>query len=169
MSLVVRKTDYNKWMQNDVIKGKQPSADAITNCMRTFKNTLSVWFITDSTELEEAVLAIASQFDHLDTADFLILEMSLLEEKKLNIEYNQGQTPYVTFISNHRDIVNLDYITLGFMAEVIVRSIKRHHHERFTRGQLKKILQQGLKDGKIQIEALNENVRKKIPAIPEVV
>ena len=149
-------------MQNDVVKGAQPSADAITNCMRTLKNTLSVWLIADSTELEEAVLAIASEFDHLDATDFLILEMPLLEEKNVEIAETPGQTPYKAFISSHRDIVKLDYVSLGATAEVMVESIRRHYHERFTRGQLKRLLQQGIDDGRIQPTDLKESVRTKL-------
>ena len=86
MALIVRKIDYNKWMQRKILDGEQPSADAVTNCMRTTRNTLSVWYINDSTELEEAVLAIASQFDHLDSADFLIIETLLLQERELLLD-----------------------------------------------------------------------------------
>lgn len=162
MTLIVRKIDYNKWMQSDILKGNHPSADAITNCMRTSRNTLSVWSLKDSTELEEAVLAIASQFDHLDAADFLIIETLLLEEKNLVLKRTPGQTPYSTFVNNHRDVVNLDYQSLGSMAEVIVESIRRLHNERFTSGQLKKILQKGIDEGKIKPDSLKESVRKKL-------
>lgn len=165
MSLIVRKIDYNKWMKNDVLNGQDPSADAITNCMRTSKNTLSVWGINNSTELEEAVLAIASQFDHLDTADFLIIEISKLKEKELETQDSPGFTPYSDFIHKHKDIVKLDYTSLGFMAEAIVDSIKLKYHERFTKSQLKGIIERGIKDGKIIPESLKDNVKKKLSIV----
>ncbi|WP_024333895.1 hypothetical protein [Desulfotignum balticum] len=167
MSLLVRKIEYNKWMQRDILKGEEPSSDAITNCMRTTRNTLSVWCINDSTELEEAVLAIASQFDHLDTADFLIIEIPLLQEKHLLLNKSRGTTPYYKFADNHRDIINLDYSSLGTMAGIIVESIRRLYRERFTRPKLINLIKQGINDGKIQPEDLKESVRSKLlPAKP---
>lgn len=162
MSLIVRKIEYNKWMQRKILEGEEPSSDAITNCMRTTRNTLSVWFINDSTELEEAVLAIASQFDHLDTADFLIIEIPLLQEKHLLLDETRGITPYCKFADNHRDIINLDYSSLGAMAEIVIESIRRLYRERFTRTKLINLLKKGIDDGKIQPEDLKESVRSKL-------
>lgn len=162
MSFLVRKIEYSKWTQNDILKGEQPSADAITNCMRTFNNTLSVWAIANTGELEDAVLAIASQFDHVETADFLILETSMIENKAIEIKYTPGKTPYSSFVSNHRDIVNLNYERLGFVAGAIVESIKLQYNKRFTRSKIKGILQQGIKSGKIQPDTLKESVLKRL-------
>lgn len=162
MSLVVRKIEYNKWLQNKVLDGEQPSADAITNCIRTYRNTLSVWLINDSTELEEAVLAIVSQFDHIDAVDFLVIEAPMLREKALELECNQGITPYAAFVDKHCDIVNLDYTALGCVAKVVVESIRRSYRERFTRSQLKKILQEGIDRGKIRLEDLKESLQRKL-------
>jgi len=162
MSLIVRKIEYNKWMQRDILNGAEPSSDAITNCMKTTRNTLSVWYINDSTELEEAVLAMASQFDHLDTADFLIIEIPLLQEKHLLLDKTRGMTPYSNFADNHRDIINLDYSSLGSMARIVVESIKRSYRERFTRPKLINLLKQGIDDGKIKPEDLKESVRAKL-------
>ncbi len=162
MSLIVRKIELSKWKQRNITGGEPPSADAITNCMRTSKNTLSVWGIESSTDLEEAVLAIASQFDHLDTADFLIIETELLDSKGLSLENTPGFTPYKEFVNQHRDVIDLDYHKLGDMADVIVESIKRAYNQRFTKAMLKKILVEGIQQGKIDPEELKESVRSKL-------
>lgn len=45
MTLLVRKINRAKWMQNDILSEQDVSADAITICMKTVGNTLSVWQI----------------------------------------------------------------------------------------------------------------------------
>ena len=144
------------------VSGESPSADAITNCLRTTRNTLSVWFINNFTELEEAVLAIAAQFDHLDTVDFLIIELSMLYAVHLEIEETPGETPYTAFISSHRDITALNYVSLGTVADVIVETLRRKYQERFTRGRLKNLLYKRIEDGKIQKDALKKRTKKKL-------
>src|SRR5680860_1384079 len=67
--LLVRKIEKAKWMQNDILNGEEVSADAITNCTRTNKNKLSLWFIQDESNLDDAVLALTSQAQHLETID----------------------------------------------------------------------------------------------------
>lgn len=138
MALFVRKIDYGKWAQRKILEGEQPSADAITNCLKTTRNTLSLWSIRDESELDEAVLAIAAQGDHLDTIDVLKINPSLISEMKLNIVESQGLTPYITFVNNHLDIVELDYVSIGIVAQIIVESIRNGGRKRVTLGELKK-------------------------------
>ena len=60
MSLLVRKINRAKWLQTDIAHGDDISADAITNCMKTTSNRLSVWEVESEARIEEAALAIAS-------------------------------------------------------------------------------------------------------------
>jgi hypothetical protein len=164
MSFVVRKIEYTKWRQRRILDGETPSADAITNCMRTTGNKLSLWSIADEGELEEAVIAIAAQGDHLDAIDVLTIDKSLIEERKLSLVKSRGLTPYTSFEDKHYDVVELDYNSLGLMASVIVesirRSIEKKRNLRFTIATLRDILTNAVSAGKVQFATLKPGVQK---------
>jgi len=164
MAILVRKIEFAKWVQRNILEGEQPSADAITRCMRTTGNKLSLWSIDDESELEEAVLAIVAQGDHVDTIDVLSIDHSLFEDKKLPLEVSPGLTPYSGFAERHLDVTELDYVSLGLMAEVIVESIRRNRWERFREQHLVRILADAVDRGKVQLSDLKQNVQKKILA-----
>ncbi len=162
MSLLIRKFDYfGKWYQRDILNGEQPSADAITHCLKTKENTLSFWSIVDENQREEGVLAIVAQFDHLDTTDVLLIDRSLVEQ--LCIDKSRGKTPYTDFIDKHFDVKNLDYSSLGVLAEAIVEGIRKAWHKRFRESELVEILTSGVQAGKVQWSELKPDVQKKIP------
>lgn len=163
MPFVVRKIDYIKWTQRRILEGEQPSADAITNCMKTTNNTLSLWSVDDENEIEEAVLAIAAQFSDLDTIDILTIDPSLIKDRGLSIQKCLGMTPYKSFAERHLDVVELDYKSLGLMAEVIIESLRQDRWKRIFLSHLKTIISKGVDEGKIQWSDLKKKVREKIP------
>lgn len=164
MSFLIRKIDgFNKWSQKNILKGEQPSADAITHCLKTKQNALSFWLIDDESQREEGVLAIAAQFDHLDSIDILLIDLSLIKKKRLSLLKNPGLTPYTDFIDKHFDVTNLDYLSLGAVAEVIVESIRQTRHKMFRESELVEILSSGVRAGKVQWSKLKPHVQKKIP------
>ena len=163
MPFVVRKIDYIKWNQRRIFEGEQPSADAITNCLKTTSNTLSLWSIVDESEIEEAVLAIGSQFNDLDTIDILTIDPSLIMGSGLSVKKCPGLTPYRGFEERHLDVVDLDYKSLGMMAQVIIASLRQGRSKRFLRDELKRIITRGVLEGKVQWSDLKKKVQKIIP------
>lgn len=167
MSLLVRKIELAKWKQNKIAEGEPPSADAITCCIRTSQNSLSVWYISDMEQLDEAVLAIASGLQKPDTLNFLVLESTLLEEAGLRIgDLKSVRTPYETFKENHRDIIELDYCSLGIMANIIIDHVKNEKYIRFGAQKIKNLLNDGLNKGKIKMEALDKKMQEKLSPPP---
>lgn len=163
MSLVVRKIEFGKWKQRNILAGEVPSADAITGSMRTTRNSLSVWSIANSVELEEAVLAIACNLQKTDALDFLIIESVLIKNCGLELDScGPGPTHYTQFIPKHRDVINLDYQSLGTMANIFIESIRRGYRVRFTSGELKKVLLDGIDSGKIKKDELDPSLVEKL-------
>lgn len=163
MPSLVRKFDYAKWNQTDTLAGGPASADAITSCMRTMDNKLSLWAITDDSQLEDAVVAIAACQQKVESIDVVSIDPQLIEEKGLFLDQSSGSTPYVGFSRNHRDIVRLNYCSLGQMAEVVVQSICKKRWTRFRRAELKSILKKAVDDGRIRWSELKQGVQKEIP------
>jgi len=162
MSFLVRKINKAKWYQIDIMESDEVSADAITNCLKTNKNTLSVWHIETEDDLEKAVLAIVANQDHLDTIDVVILDEPSLNNYNLNIVASPGETPVTSLIEAHRDIAELTFTKLGQVKEHIVQRIRNQKLKRYTVSSLKKILTNAINDGLLKKEDLNETIRQKI-------
>jgi hypothetical protein len=161
MSFLVRKINRAKWFQFDILKFDEVSADAVTNCLKTTGNTLSVWHIESEEDIENAVLAIVANQDHIETVDFVILDAQALIEYNLNIVFTPGDTPVKSLVETHRDVSGLSYTKLGHVKEHLVQRIRVDKIKRYTASSIKKILSKALSDGLIQIEDLKESIRGK--------
>ncbi|MDR3160322.1 MAG: hypothetical protein LBU28_01755 [Spirochaetaceae bacterium] len=149
MPLLIRKIEEQKWRQNDILHGAEVSADAITGCLRTYQNTLSLWKVESEEEINDAVLAIVSFFDKADTIDIVKIDPALLEEKSLKYEPSIGKTAYTYFENRHFDLIELSYKKLGFVADVIVSCLRNNKNQRFYRKEIKNLIREGLDTGKI--------------------
>jgi hypothetical protein len=159
--MLVRKINKAKWMNGDTVN-EPPSADAITNCLRTTKNTLSVWRINNEAELEEAVLAIVSGQDHLETIDIIMLDDDYFMKCHIPMEETEGLTPVEDLKKTHIDLCFLDFWTIGMVAEHIIENIKKHRLKRFTISGLKKIIKNAIAKNRLKLSDLKESVQKNI-------
>lgn len=147
MSLYVRKIEKAKWLQNDILNGANASADAITNCTKTKRNTLSVWEIASEQQIDDAILAILGNSDHLDTIDVVCIPSDILAMKELTVEHTPGNTQFEKMVNSHRNIAGLDFLTLGTVSKLIIRQLQEKKDRRYTVGKLKKLVKSAVKDG----------------------
>lgn len=162
MSLLVRKIDKSKWLQNDIVSGEDVSADAVTNCMKTSGNTLSTWCIDNEAQIDDAVLAIVSAHQHLDTIDVVWMSQDQLGEEGIIMQDAPGFTPVVDLVDNHVDIVDLTYKSLGKVAHCIVKCFSDNYVKRYTRGSLKKLLRTAIESGRLKAERIAQSVADKL-------
>lgn len=162
MSLLIRKIDKAKWMQNDILGGEDVSADAITNCMKTKGNVLSVWQVAEEGTIEDAVLAIVSSHQHLDTIDVVCLEPSSLQGEGIRLQSTPGLTPVKDLTDQHIDIFGLTYRTLGTVAKHTVEMIKKEKIVRYTKDNIKKLLNVAINSGRVQSDDLHKSLREKL-------
>lgn len=160
--MLIRKINKTKWLQYDIINGADVSADALTNCIKTYNNSLSVWEIKDETDLEEAVLAIVAGQDYLEAIDVIILDERHFVKCQINQESTEGRTPVNDLKNIHKDLCNLDFWTLGMVAENIVESFKTDKVKRYTISKLKDILKKAIEQNRLQVGDLNENIQRKL-------
>jgi len=159
---LIRKINKSKWYQIDIKNDDDVSADAITNCLKTTKNTLSVWSIENEEDIEKAILAIASNLDHIETIDVVILNDEKLKEYGIKIITSMGNTPIDSLKEIHRDLSELTFSKLGHIKDHIVERIRNDKIKRYTKGNLKKILKKAIDKGFLELDDLNESVRSKI-------
>ena len=165
MGYFVRKIETAKWKQNDICHGEDISADAVTISLKTSGNCLSVWKIEKECDIQDAVLAIVSNSQHFDTIDIVMLDDKIVENKKLQTVQSPGITPFQSFQDNHYDIVYLTYNTLGDVADIIKSVFINKGERRFSRGEIKRIIINGIKSGKLNISDLNSSLKEKVMRI----
>lgn len=159
---LIRKINKSKWLQINILEEDDVTADAITNCLKTTKNTLSVWEIENEYDINDAVLAIVSNQDHIETIDVVILSDIELSNQGITIIASSGNTPIESLRDIHRDLTQLTYSKLGVIKDHIVERIRNDKLKRYTKGQLKKILKNAIEQGLLELDDLKDSLRKKL-------
>jgi hypothetical protein len=161
MRLLVRKINRSKWnnAEDDVFK---LSSDAISNCLKTSRCTLSVWRINSEDEIDEAVLALVSNGSKLETIDVVTLDRDYLLKAEVSEEETAGITKVPDLVNNHLDLNELNYYKIGLVAEHIIQRIRLNKVKRYTIDELKKILQDAIQADRLKIEDLDASLAEKI-------
>ena len=157
MQLLVRKINRSKWNNADD-NIFNLSSDAITSCLRTSSKTLSVWKISTEEDLNEAVLAIVSNFQKLEAIDVVILDGEYLIKATIEQEQTNGITPVSDLVESHIDLKNLNYYKIGLVSEHIVQRIKSNKVKRYTIAELKDLIRNAIEQDRLKIEDLNESI-----------
>jgi hypothetical protein len=165
MPLMIRKIEASKWRN---VKLDDVPADNITVSLKTTKNTLSVWLADSPEKINDAVLAIVSNFTKADTIDILPIDPLELEKKHISFEMSRGLTRYTGFSSNHYDLVNITYKQLGVIAQIIIDSVNAGNYKRFTRGDIKRLLSQAVQSGKLNPQELEKGLIEDCGLSPQV-
>jgi len=135
--------------------------------LKTTSNNLSTWRIDSQAELDEAVLALASESDHIDAIDVVSMNYNHLEAMGFCLVESKGNTPVDDLIDRHVDLMGLSYKTLGLVAHHIIERINEDKMTRYTAGQLKGILKKAIIEGRLKMEELKDDVKKKIKISPD--
>jgi hypothetical protein len=161
MQFLVRQIQKGNWVNVDDNIFKL-SSDVLTSALKTQKDTLSVWQINSENDLDEAVLAIVSNFKVLESIDVVILDGVYLLKANVEQEQTNGRTPVTDLINSHYDLKKLDYYTLGLVAEHIIQRVKINKIKRYSIKDLKTILKKAISDNRLKLEDLKESVAELI-------
>ena len=161
MRLLVRKISKSKWTSGDTVP-EDIQADAITGCLRTHGNKLSVWAIQDESSIDEAFLALVAAGDRLDTIDVVQMNFEELQKDGFRCARTKGRTPVEDLVDTHLDICDLSYGKLGVIACYIANMVRNGKQVRRTVGELKEILRTAIAEGRLSEEELKEDIRKKL-------
>lgn len=160
MSFLVRKISRGKWTI-----GEEPAsvnADAITQCLKTDNNALSVWKIDSLDDLGKSIVAMAAANDYLSKIDVVLLTEDQLLESRIAIEEIPGITPYKDLVSSHRDLSHLNVRDLDAISALIAEQIRSEQVHSFSLGKLKIILGDAVNSGALELEKLKESVKEKV-------
>lgn len=165
MPFLVRSIIRSKWGQPDVKNTDDAGADAITRCLKTTGNTLSVWRIESTEDLDVAVLAFVSTNERLDKLDFVLLDEQQVIEAGIKIDAEVlGDSPVVSLNETHRNLADLGYAALGRIKDLIIEVLRKDGEVRYRPPQLSKILKEAIQNGLVKSDDLKEKVREQLDA-----
>jgi len=162
MSLLVRKIDRTNWTLSEICSVADIPADAITNCLRTGGNKMSVWEIKDEADIDEAALAIVATRDHLETFDVVVIEPDFIKEKGITLSPTAVSTPVDDLNDTHLDLCELSYSKLGIIACYVADRVTHEKVKRYTVVHLKEILNNAISQGRLKPGGLKESLRTKL-------
>jgi hypothetical protein len=160
MCLLVRKVKKAKWEYAKSFSVDEIPSDSITGgCLRTSKNTLSLWEINSKDELNEAVLAICSGMQHIEPIDLAMIPKEKLED------FDLTQTTGICFVDDlidtHYDLENMTHKSLGGVAKII-RDLHSDDITRIDKNKIRDILILAIENKRLDIKALHKNVKEKL-------
>lgn len=163
MSVLVRKIDLGRWREKEFYDRDEIAGDAITRCLTTSNNTLSVWKSEpEEEEINKAVLAFASKCSKLETLNFVLLNEKYLQDNSVDLEHQDVSIPYREQILNHMILCRITYDKLGTVARFILNEVKANREIRYVKGRLKKMLNDAISDGKLRLEDLDSRLQEKL-------
>jgi hypothetical protein len=161
MSYLVRKIERNKWLVED--DTTHANSDILSKCLNTDNNELSVWRIASKELLADGLVAMVSGQDHIQKVHVVVLEEAELIKRQIEIEETPGKAASEEFSNTHRDLSKLTTKSLLAISDLIVEEIKNKANiHLFTAGTLKEMLSVAVKAGRIDVEKLAIDVRKKV-------
>ncbi len=156
--MLIRKISRSKW--NDFTTHESGltdvGGDAVTGCLKTNKNTLSVWKIHDNTDVEinEAILALitGAQQMKLSKIDFVLIDETELSQYGFSLSHSPGDTAVADLVDRHLDITDITYSKLGIIKNIIYNNIQPENLR--SERDLREILKNALNHRRINIEKL---------------
>ncbi|MBM0283432.1 hypothetical protein [Pseudomonas chlororaphis] len=159
---LIRKISLAKWKNSLAVGPEYISADAVTGCLRTSENTLSVWKNESEVEYDQSVLALLASLTSMETIDIVRLGVEELEQKNLELAETEGDTRAKGLENLHRDIINLDHAALKSVAEIVKAKVAENKSIRFRKPDIKVILNKAVAEGVIDIDLLPDKVRAEL-------
>lgn len=152
--------DYNSYSINNI------RADAITGCMKTTHDELSLWKIENKEEDIKAILPIVAGFQRPSTLDIVYLPEEKFDNLGIELVQSNGRTPVKKYEGLHYDAKVNNYKGLGDFASIILGSLEENY-KRINEKEVIRIIKSAVEDGTLNSKDLDEHMQKKLGYIEE--
>lgn len=170
MAYYVRKISRSKWQESplstDEIKAlqevKSVAADAVTNCIKTTGNKLSLWKVEKKRDSIEDIIPLIIGFERPDTCDIIYISDEIFSEEGITLEQSSedANTPIEYLKKYHYNAIIKDYEGLGKFAKVVLKSL--NNHKRFKGKEVKTKLKEMLDNHEIDKDMISDKLYEKI-------
>lgn len=162
---LIRKISVAKWKECLKVSPDHLSADAITGCLRTQNNTLSLWCSDSDEDNKTSILALGSSLTQIATINFVYLDSDVLAGDSLEIIESIVPTAVTNGAILHRDIVNLDHAALERVALHVKEKVANDDFSTLTKNELREILIKGIKDGSVDESKLDKKLKSELDKV----
>lgn len=160
-------SSINKWDESKVIN--RPNAficgDTISD-LRTTENKLSVWKADSQEDIEDAIVALALNRDDVSKIIYILIQEEDLNKLEIEVSDKEpGKAPGLkeSILNKHRDLIDLDYWHLGFLAEYMLRLAKDEKYRIIqSRSDVMKLLIRYKNEQRIMPENMSEKLKGKL-------
>lgn len=165
MAYLVRKFNRPKWEPNSAIPNSinDLPADALTSCLRTSGNTLSVWEADEPVwgEFDDVLAALFSSLDGPSRSDIILLEKEAINSVDgVELIHNEGVTPADPSTNRkHRDIAKLKHSSISALASIILNELEQKESslvKRYREKEVIDIVKRFLEEEKIDKDKLSD-------------
>ncbi len=136
---------------------KDIEADTVVAEFKTDQNKLSVWQVETETDLEDAFIALGSSCSSIGT--IWAAKVSPQDLHDVGFDDEEGNTPTFGINQKHRNITDLNYVSLGSVISSIIlcfqtkdRIVKR------SRAEMKRLLAEAYNNGRLNVPELNPGI-----------
>lgn len=173
MGVCVRKINKSKWPSEEELKNKSDEeilptlkADALTSCLRTSKDELSLWTVenTSDVEIEKAILALItnSRLERLNTIHIVYFDETFVRALGLELKVSAGDTVISTYEELHQDLIELNFHKLGQVSSLITSALRERRVKRYNEKRLKELLINAINDGLVEQKKLHMLLQHKL-------
>nr|WP_300837306.1 hypothetical protein [uncultured Acetatifactor sp.] len=170
MAYYVRKISRAKWQEKPLSSDdaeaiqeiKSVAADAITNCIKTTGNKLSLWKVEEKRDAIEDIIPLIVGFERPDTCDVIYISDEIFLEEGISLVQSpeDANTPIESLKESHYNAIVGDYEGLGKFAKIVLRSLV--NHKRFKGKEVKAKLNKMLYNHEIEKEMISDKLYEKI-------
>lgn len=174
MTFFVRKISKAKWpseeeiaetpLDTDIIPSVR--ADALTTCLKTSQNTLSVWAVENSSdeEIEKAILALITnaKLERLNRIQVVYFSKEDVINLGLPLEETDGDTVIESLSKLHNDLIDLNYEKLGKVSQLIISSLRTESVKTYNERKLKEILLKAIENKVVDQNLLHPSLQARL-------
>ena len=170
MAYFVRKISRSKWQENQLSMNetkaleeiKNVRADAITNCIKTTGDKLSLWKVEEKRDSIDDILPLIIGFERPDSCDIVYISEEIFLQEGIFLEQSSedANTPIEELKKYHYNALINNYEGLGKFAKIILKSL--NNHKRFKGKEVKTKLKEMLNNHEIEKEMLSDKLYEKL-------
>jgi hypothetical protein len=130
------------------------------------RSPVNVALHDDLSDIEQVFLALATAPKKIsfDTMDLVLVPDTEVASAGVAHEATEGETVLPELRSRHVDVVALDLDKLASLARIVAYRVRNSHVERRTERQIRRLVVDAVKSGRVQPSELSAELRLKVQA-----